>query len=244
MINYSFLLTATISLLFLFACQPKITAPMQKTYLTEVPPETTPLVSARSTGVKKKLEKFGKLTYKSMVKTEAKVPDVNIHSTDGEAFNLYSELEKGKPILLITASHTCYVAREKIPDMQKLTQAYKEQLGMYIVYVLEAHPADTASPYSPTGDIWVGKPNIEDSIKVKNPTTYGERKALANFWQDEYEIEANVLIDTPQNAFWENFGQAPNMAYLLRPDGTVYYKQAWFNGEELDLKIQEMLKNL
>ncbi|HEY9044610.1 MAG TPA: hypothetical protein VIN08_01880, partial [Ohtaekwangia sp.] len=79
--------------------------------------------------------------------------------------------------------------------------------------------------------------NIRDSVEARQPRTYAERVALSQQWKKRYDIASTVLVDDPENFFWSNFGQAPNMAYIIEPDCTVYYKQSWFNNEKFEEQI-------
>jgi hypothetical protein len=168
------------------------------------------------------------------------VPNFILYTADGIPFRLDHELEKGKPIVLINGSYTCDVSRANLPAIKAITNKYKDTLNIVVVYTIEAHPADTASPYSYEKE-WQAPDNIRDSISANQPNTYGERVALAQQWQEENQIIVPILIDSPDNVYWHFFGQAPNMAYLIEPGGTVYYKQSWFREEELEEQIQVLL---
>jgi hypothetical protein len=43
------------------------------------------------------------------------------------------------------------------------------------------------------------------------------------------------LLDGSCNAWWLNFGPAPNNAYLIKPDGTVAVKHGWFDKPPADM---------
>lgn len=67
--------------------------------------------------------------------------------------------------------------------------------------------------------IWIVPDNVRDSVEASQPLTYGQRVALALLWQHCYAIQVPILVDSPDNLFWKAFGQAPNMAYLIQPNG-------------------------
>lgn len=170
-----------------------------------------------------------------------KVSDFTLYTADGVDVNLFKELKKGNPILLIAGNYSCRPAQKNLINIGEIEQNFKGNLDVYIIQVVEAHPYDTISPYSGTDEIWV-KPGLErHNIRAKQPKTYGERKSLAKSWKNECSIETNMLLDTPDNDFWLNYGQSPNMAYLIHPNGKVYYKQVWFEKEEMERKINELL---
>ena len=171
-----------------------------------------------------------------------KVSDFKLYSADGSSFVLSEALKKGKPIMLVSGSYTCDVARYNLANIQKLKQQYGDKLEILLVYTREAHPSDMPSPYSPKQEIWIPRLNLKDKVKANQPKTYGENKLLAVKWAQEYNIEVPVLIDTPDNKFWLQFGQAPNSAYLIEPQGSVYFKQSWFAMEELEKAISQLVQ--
>ena len=177
-------------------------------------------------------------------KTASKFPSFTIFKLNGEQFDLYTELQKGRPILLISGSYTCDITRSWLPDIDELTQLYQDHLDVYMIYVVEAHPVDAASPYSKKHKIWIVEKNIEDSIETKRPTTYLERKNLGKQWIDRFNIKSELLIDNPNNVCWVSFGRKPNMAYLIKPDQILYARQKWFERESLEKEIKNLLRDL
>jgi len=173
-----------------------------------------------------------------------KASDFTLYTANGEDVNLFKELNKGRPILLIAGNYACRPAQKNLTKIEEIEEKYKESIDVYIIQVVEAHPYDSKSPYSETGEVWL-KPGLEKhNIRSKQPKTYGERKSLAQSWKKECSIGTIMLMDSPDNDFWMNYGQAPNMAYLIHPNGKVYHKQVWFEKEEMDRKINELLDKI
>lgn len=171
-----------------------------------------------------------------------KLPDFTLRNINGDRFNLYETLKLGKPVMLITGSTTCDHTRKNLNSINAFTNKYSNKLSIYIIYTQEAHPCDAISPYSLNHEIWESKANIRDHVKASQPRTYGERKALASKWQKTYKVQPTVLIDNPGNDSWKTLGQAPNMMYLIEPDGNVYYKQVWAQMEEVEGVATELVK--
>ena len=190
-----------------------------------------------SEGIKDNFTNFVKLGYQK----GEKVNDFTLYSLDGTKYSLSEILTSNKPLLLISGSYTCDISRRNMPDINLLTARYKGKINTYIVYTIDAHPSDVASPYSTNNRVDIASANTRDHIEAQQAKTYGERKVLAKKWQQQNAITVPVLVDTPANDFWLAFGQAPNMAYLINPDGTVYYKQAWFKFSDLDDSIRNWL---
>ncbi|HMJ70887.1 MAG TPA: deiodinase-like protein [Cyclobacteriaceae bacterium] len=165
------------------------------------------------------------------------VPDFTLFSEDKKPFKLSTELKKGKPVVLINASYTCDVSRNNLESILDIVKTYRKAATFVIIYTIEAHPSDEPSPYSPYQEILIAKDNIRDKVEARQPKTYAERQALANRWKTMYRIPMMVLVDSADNLFWTNFGQAPNMVYVIAPDRKVLFKQAWFNKSKLTSEL-------
>ncbi|HTF18434.1 MAG TPA: deiodinase-like protein [Chryseolinea sp.] len=169
-----------------------------------------------------------------------KVPDFTLYAADGKPFHLYEELDKGKALVLINGSYTCDISRGKLSSIKDISNRYDDRVKVVMVYTIDAHPSDTLSPYATNTNKWIPKNNIRDHISAAQPRTYGERVALSNAWIRENQLSMPVLIDEPNNEYWMEFGQAPNMCYIIDPDGVVRYRRTWYDEKYLDNEIQQM----
>ena len=164
---------------------------------------------------------------------DSTVRDFTLYDVKGQSMNLSTELSKGKPILLVAGSYTCPVFRNKLATINKIVTDYGSQLSVWLVYVVEAHPITDPSPYS--GKEWVTGQNQQDGILYRQPTTYGERKAIASDQGKNMSITPPMLIDGPCNEWWLNFGPAPNNSYIILPNGKVFSKHGWFDKSPDDI---------
>jgi hypothetical protein len=155
------------------------------------------------------------------------VPDFTLHTVNGTPVNLATELQAGLPVLLISSSYTCPVFRNKILTINQVDSIYQGQLKVFVVYTPEAHPVIDPSPYS--GTVWTTSQNQTAGILFRQPTTYGERKAMIDTLLQARHVRPTVLVDGPCNEWWLHYGPAPNNATLIKPDGTVFAKQDWFH---------------
>ena len=155
------------------------------------------------------------------------VPDFTLYDMNGDSVNLGASLQSGRPALLIAASYTCPVFRGKINDINTMASIYSGLIDIYVIYTVEAHPVVDVSPYS--GTIWVPSANYSEGVLFEQPKTYGERKALVDSMLLNYTINVPILLDGLCNEWWLNFGPAPNNAYLINVDGTVFKKHPWFH---------------
>ncbi len=157
------------------------------------------------------------------------VHDFKLYTLEGDSVQLSGVLNDGKPVLLIGCSYTCYVYRGKVDIINDMQALYGDQINIFLVYTVEAHPVIDISPYF--GYENVGAENYAEGILFRQPTTYGERKELVTEMLDAMSIDVPVLIDGPCNEFWAAYGTNPNPAWLIAPDGIVFDAQKWYNKE-------------
>ncbi|HNQ13462.1 MAG TPA: T9SS type A sorting domain-containing protein [Bacteroidia bacterium] len=155
------------------------------------------------------------------------VYDFTLYDINGDSINLKNELQAGKPILLIAGSYTCPVYRGKVQKINQIDSIYGNQLEVFVVYTVEAHPDIDVSPYS--GTVWTTAQNQTLGILYQQPKTYGERINVVSDMMANMVHQVPVLIDGPCNEWWSVFGPAPNNAYLIDTNGIVFAKHGWFD---------------
>ena len=172
------------------------------------------------------------------------IPDFTLYTLDNKQMNIKSELEKGKPVILISGSYTCPVFRKKSTSMNQIINDFQDKVKIYIVYVVEAHPVVDVCPYTnPPGEVWVTKDNEKAGILYRQPENYGERKAIVGDMLDSMNILPDVLLDGPCNEWWNNFGPAPVIAYLIDTNGIIAGRHSWYNrfGKNMNRDIRNLL---
>jgi hypothetical protein len=158
------------------------------------------------------------------------VPDFKLFTVEGDSVVLSKVLSDGKPVLLVGGSYTCPLYRNHVDDLNDIVTLFGDQIHTYVIYTVEAHPqAPEKSPYS--GTVWNPNQNTKDNIFYSEPVYYKDRKDLASIMIANTKVSAETLLDGPCNLWWETFAYAPNPAFLIKPDGTIYEKQGWFNGD-------------
>ncbi|MDQ3191861.1 MAG: T9SS type A sorting domain-containing protein [Bacteroidota bacterium] len=155
------------------------------------------------------------------------IADFTFYMLNGTPVNIQTELAEGKPILLVAGNYTCPVFRDKMPALNSIYTTYGNDLKVFIINVVEAHPVVDPSPYS--GTVWVTSQNQQQGVLYRQPKTYGQRKAQVDTMLSKMTILPTILLDGPCNEWWSHFGPAPNNAYLIQPNGVVFTKHAWFH---------------
>ncbi|WP_057940467.1 hypothetical protein [Algoriphagus resistens] len=174
------------------------------------------------------------------IQTGQQLPDILFYNLSGEKFTI----TRHAPKLLISGSYTCDITRSKLQAIDSLYEKYKDKVDIYLVNTLEAHPQNSSSPYSLDEEPWLAKDNIMSGISAEQPTTIEGRVDLAEKWIKETGIQTPIILDGPKNGFWNQVGQAPNMAILVSTDGEVLLKQPWFDKDEMEDAIDNQLQHL
>ncbi|WP_193217897.1 MULTISPECIES: deiodinase-like protein [unclassified Imperialibacter] len=170
------------------------------------------------------------------------VPSLTLFDTERQILSLTDDShKKTKPLLIVTGSYTCDISRKNLPSLLHLEEKFGSKVDIMIVYTMDAHPYDSPSPYSPTGEVSIAMDNVRNNIKAEQPKTYKERVELAKAWVRENAISVPIFIDNPQNEFWWAFGQGPNMCYLINTEGKVAFRELWFNERNTKKAIRNLL---
>ncbi len=163
-------------------------------------------------------------------------PDVALVARDGSALRLHGVLHPTLPTLFVSVSVTCPIARAHVAEAEELAAQLDGQVDVRLVYVVEAHPFENPSPY--TSVVWPSEENDADGIRYNQPMTIGQRIALAAELKRRTDTQLPMLIDGPDNGWWNSYGPAPNHAVLIAPDGVVIYKQGWFDAAQFIEKAE------
>jgi hypothetical protein len=161
------------------------------------------------------------------------VNDFTLYDTLGNATTLSGTLDLGKPVLLVSVSLSCPSSRHSMSFvLGDIYAQYGSHVNILLVYIIEAHPVTPdPSPYS--GTVWTTLNNYQDSILIRQEAHYLQRKSECANFVHRFTPPVPILVDDPGNNYWLNFGPAPNNAYLILPDGTVYRKYGWFDRSKL-----------
>jgi len=119
---------------------------------------------------------------------------------------------------------------------------YGDRIHFIIIYIIEAHPIGSPSPYS--GREWPSSASTdtEDNPRTQ-PMTYQERVYVASEMIQEIGITVPVLIDEIDNRVWCTYGPAPDIAYLIDRDGIIVEKQGWYQPDLMETVIDKYLNS-
>lgn len=99
------------------------------------------------------------------------------------------------------------------PGTERVRNDLKDRdVEFFLVYVREAHP----------GERYPAHETLEQ--KIQNAKALGELEGIG----------ATVLVDDLEGAIHRNYGQQPNMLYVIDKEGRVFFRALW--AEEISLR--------
>lgn len=161
-------------------------------------------------------------------KTGSHIPDFTFYTVEGKEVTLSTVLrETGKPILLVAGNFSCPVYRRHAKEIDSIASFYHDQLNVYVVYTVEAHPVAGTEAY-PTIPV-AEEQNEKDHIRIKQAGCYLDRRLSARRMRKHMGIATTIVLDGPGNEWWSHAGYAPNNAYLVNTKGVIVAKNGWFS---------------
>lgn len=198
------------------------------------PPEVdrTPVFAKKRVSMAEASEQF----QREGVQPGQALPELALLAVDGTPVDL-DAMRAGRPMVLVTCSLTCNVARRSQTNVAALQQRLGERALVVMVYTIDAHPKTDASPY--TGDEWVPSANENDGVLVRQPATLAERLALAQRYASTLAKGTTVLVDTMADSSWMALGRAPNVGVAVAADGVVLARSGWFDPAALEPSLRD-----
>jgi hypothetical protein len=98
--------------------------------------------------------------------------------------------------------------------LNKLADQYRDKIGFYAVYILEAHPTD----------VWQMQSNVRDNVLFSSPKDEVERAYVAGACVRKLGIKFPALVDGFDNRVETAYTGWPDRLYLIGKGGRVLYK--------------------
>lgn len=234
---------APVAMLVLWSCAPppapaEPVAPPGASSTTAAPRPSASPVAGVTPGRRLTFEAARRLFTERGVQPDQTLPALTLVDLHGEPADL-AALRGDRPLLLVTCSLTCNIARRRQADVEELQTRFGDRLAVVMVYTIEAHPQGDPSPY--TGDEWVPPDNHADGVLVRQPGTLADRLALARRYREGWAKTATLLVDAIGDAGWQRLGQAPNVGLLVDRAGIVRLRQGWFEPQAMAAAIERLL---
>ncbi|HZQ82427.1 MAG TPA: deiodinase-like protein [Gaiellaceae bacterium] len=98
--------------------------------------------------------------------------------------------------------------------MERIAARFDDRVSFLVVYIREAHPEEG----------WILPENRRSGIAVNEPTTIGERRAVAQTCAAKLELTIPAVIDEIDNAVASAYGGWPDRLYLIGTDGRIAFQ--------------------
>jgi len=141
-------------------------------------------------------------------------PDFTLKTRDGKETVQLSKVVGKKPTVLLLGNFTCGPFRAFYPDVDAVSQRYKDQANFLMVYVREAHPTDG----------WKMISNERSGVAVKQPTTLDERTGVCDQFCKKLKPNMPVYVDELNDPVGRAYSGMPARLYVIDSQGKVAYK--------------------
>jgi type I thyroxine 5'-deiodinase len=112
---------------------------------------------------------------------------------------------------------------------------YGEQAAFFVVYIEEAHAADS----------WQMPANVKDGVIFDSPQDYSERAALGSTCVRKLGIEMPALVDDFENSTEAAYTGWPDRLYVVDKEGRIAHKSGagpfGFHPDAMEEKLNAVL---
>jgi thiol-disulfide isomerase/thioredoxin len=141
-------------------------------------------------------------------------PDFTLQTQDGAQTIQLSKQIGPKPVVLVFGNFTCGPFRSMYPEVDEIAKRYRNQATFLAVYVREAHPTNG----------WAMQSNEKVGVKIAQPTSLAERRAVAAQCSLRLKPSIPLLVDEIHDPVGNAYSGMPARLYVLDSAGKVAYK--------------------
>jgi len=157
-------------------------------------------------------------------------PALKLSRLSGEEIPL-SDLWAGRHLLVVLGSCTAPEFREKAAAVGRFSAEFGGEIGVAVVYVLEAYPAGAAGPFGSRPDI--AQANIAAGCSIPAHKDLAARREAAKLASRKLGLEATLLVDGMDDAAWKAFGKPVAGAFLIDRQGYIVTPQLSYDPAEM-----------
>ncbi len=141
-------------------------------------------------------------------------PEFALPTRDGSRRVTLAEFRGVKPVVLVFGCVTNWPFLSSFDQVEDLNRRHGDRAAFLMVYVREVHPIDG----------WLMKENEELGIAPRQPTTFAERKALADLCATRIKAKMPVLVDGLDDRVGHLYSGMPSRLYVIDKEGHVTYQ--------------------
>ena len=155
-------------------------------------------------------------------------PDFTAKSLSGKDSVRLSERLGKRPLVLVFGNFTCGPFRSMYPTVEAVWNRQKDFADFLFVYVREAHPTDG----------WAMTSNEKAGVAVAQPTTFAERKQVAEQCVARLKPAIPFYVDDIEDTAGNLWSAMPARLYVIDTAGRVAWKSGrgpfGFKPEEME----------
>jgi len=166
-------------------------------------------------------------------------PDLKLTQVGGEEVSL-SSLWAGRHLLVVLGSCTAPEFRERAAALSRFSAEFGGDIGVAVIYVLEAHPAGAAGPFGPRPDI--EQANVAAGCSIPVHKDLAARREAAKLATRTLGLDVPVFVDGMDDAAWKAFGKPVAGAFLIDRQGYIVVPQLSYSPADMASNTRLLLQ--
>ncbi len=140
-------------------------------------------------------------------------PDFHLPRSDSSDHIALSDYRGRSPVLLVFGSYSCPNLRSAAPEVEKIHDAYGSRVPLLMVYIREAHTAES----------WESGRNSRDGIVIAPARSETEKRGHAQLCLRKLHFEFPAVVDRLDGAVEQAYSAWPSRAVLVGVDGRIVF---------------------
>jgi thiol-disulfide isomerase/thioredoxin len=161
------------------------------------------------------------------LKPDDPAPDFSLPALAGGKTVSLSGFRGKTPVLLVFGSYSCPNFRAAAPSLRELQKRYGAAAPFLLVYIREAHTAET----------WESGRNSRDGVRVPPAASMAEKQEHASYCLRELHLAFPAVVDGMDGAVEKAYAAWPSLAVIVGKDGRVVYSTRL---TELDYRAENL----
>ncbi len=154
-------------------------------------------------------------------------PDFSLPAVAGDKTVTLSSFRGKTPVVLVFGSYSCPNFRGAAASLRDLQNRYSAQAAFLLVYIREAHTAET----------WESARNARDGVDVKPAANISQKREHASYCMRQLHLAFPTVVDGMDGAVEKAYAAWPSLALIVGKDGRVIYSTRL---SELDYRAENM----
>jgi tetratricopeptide (TPR) repeat protein len=154
-------------------------------------------------------------------------PDFSLPALAGGQSVALSSFRGKTPVVLVFGSYSCPNFRGAAPSLRDLEKRYGAQASFLLVYIREAHTAES----------WESGRNVREGVGVKPAANMTEKREHASYCLRQLHLAFPAVVDGMDGAVEKAYAAWPSLAVIVGKDGRVIYSTRL---TELDYRAENM----